>query len=187
MSNDGRVPPDWILAARQSWDNAVRPERIVEPGEGQESVWDFPRPPSLQRVHRPVRVVFSNVEVANTDRAQRICETASPPTYYIPREDVQMALLQPLTRASMCEWKGQASYFDVVADGKVAAAAAWCYETPFSPFGPVAGWLAFMPAAMDACYVGDDKVAAQPGGFYGGWITPELTGPFKGEPGTTHW
>ncbi|MEO0574844.1 MAG: DUF427 domain-containing protein [Pseudomonadota bacterium] len=187
MSSDGREPPDWIVAARQSWNQSVRPDNIVVPGKGQESVWDYTRPPTLERVSKTVRVVLGGVEVANTSRAQRICETASPPTFYVSREDVQMDLLKPLTRASMCEWKGEAAYFDVVAGGTVAAGAAWCYPMPFAPFGAVAGWLAFMPAAMDACYVGDDKVVAQPGGFYGGWITPDLTGPFKGAPGTTHW
>lgn len=185
--SDGRKAPDWIVAARASWKNAVRPSDIPVPGIGQESVWDYPRPPRLERVAKPVRVEFDGATIANSSRAQRVCETASPPTYYLPRDDVDRDALQLLSRSSVCEWKGEAQYFDVMGDGRVAAGAAWCYPNPYSPFGPIAGWLSFMPAAMDACYVGDDLVVAQPGGFYGGWITPELTGPFKGEPGTGHW
>ncbi len=185
--SDQREPPGWVLAAREQWVDSERPESIVEPGPGQVSVWDYPRPPRLEDVGKPVRVEFGGVDIANTERARRVCETASPPTYYIPPEDVAMDYLRPLSRSSMCEWKGEAAYFDVVVDGRNAPAAAWCYPKPYIEFTGIAGWIAFMPRAMDACYVGDDRVVAQPGGFYGGWITPELTGPFKGMPGSGHW
>ena len=185
--SERRVAPDWVKAARSQWANSSRPAGIVKPGPGQESVWDYPRPPRLERVHKRVRVQFGGRDIADTLRAMRVCETASPATYYVPPEDVAMDRLAPLSRGSLCEWKGEASYFDVHAGGKCAPAAAWCYAKPFEEFEEIAGWLAFMPGAMDACYVGDARVQAQPGGFYGGWITPDLTGPFKGEPGTGHW
>ncbi|MEL6869998.1 MAG: DUF427 domain-containing protein [Pseudomonadota bacterium] len=185
--SDGREPPAWIVAARAHWQDARRPDSIVTPQPGQESVWDYPRPPLLQAVAKPVRIVFAGEQIAHTVRAMRICETASPPTYYVPPDDVDASVLEPLQRSSVCEWKGEASYFDVIVGARRAPAAVWCYANPYKPFGAIAGWLSFMPAAMDACFVGDDQVAAQPGGFYGGWITPELTGPFKGEPGTGHW
>ncbi|MEL7311643.1 MAG: DUF427 domain-containing protein, partial [Pseudomonadota bacterium] len=158
-----------------------------QPGPGQESVWDYPRPPSLETEVRPVRVEFAGRVIAESRDAKRICETASPPTYYVPPRDVDQECLVAVTRSSMCEWKGEAAYYDVVVDDRRASAAVWSYPKPFRPFGPIAGWLAFMPAAMDGCFVGDARVRPQPGGFYGGWITPELTGPFKGEPGTGHW
>ncbi|MFK8051352.1 MAG: DUF427 domain-containing protein [Woeseiaceae bacterium] len=181
------LPPEWIVKARQHWDTAKQPNDIVEPGPDQESVWDFPRPPSIQPVQKPVRVIYDGVTIVETNRAKRICETASPPTYYIPRSDIVEGALQPIDRSSLCEWKGNASYFDVGTGKRLARGAAWCYPRPYEEFVAIAGWVAFMPAAMDACYVGDDQVRPQPGGFYGGWITPELTGPFKGEPGTGHW
>ncbi|MEM9173021.1 MAG: DUF427 domain-containing protein [Pseudomonadota bacterium] len=165
----------------------MRPDGIVTPGPGQESVWDYPRPPMLQRVAKRVRVDFGGQCIVDTAHAQRICETASPPTYYVPPADIAEGVLVPIARQSLCEWKGDAAYFDVQVDGQRAPAAAWCYPSPFQPFGAIAGWIAFMPAAMQACFVGEDRVVAQPGGFYGGWITPELTGPFKGAPGTGHW
>lgn len=185
--SEGREPPEWIIAAQSRWADAIRPKNIVTPSAGQESVWDYPRPPRLESEARPVTVMLGEQVVAQTSRAMRICETASPPTYYVPPSDVDAALLVPLERSTICEWKGEAAYFDVEADGQRASAAAWCYPKPFRPFGPVAGWLAFMPALMTACFVGEHRVQPQPGGFYGGWITPELTGPFKGEPGTGHW
>lgn len=185
--DSGREPPEWILAAQARWADAVRPRNIEIPGPGQESVWDYPRPPRLEREPRAIRVEFEGTVIAQSTRAQRVCETASPPTYYLPREDVDFEWLQPIERSSVCEWKGEAAYFDVVGGERRAPAAVWCYPNPFRPFGAIAGWLSFMPAAMDGCYVGDHRVQPQPGGFYGGWITPELTGPFKGAPGTGHW
>jgi uncharacterized protein (DUF427 family) len=186
-SGDGLDPPPWIRAAQARWADAARPHDIVTPGPGQESVWDYPRPPRLERETRTVRVEFGGHTLAHTNAAQRICETASPPTYYIPPADVDQELLVAIDRSSVCEWKGEARYWDVVAGDARAAAAAWAYPRPFRPYGAIAGWFAFMPAAMQACYVGEHKVIPQPGGFYGGWITPELTGPFKGAPGTGHW
>jgi uncharacterized protein (DUF427 family) len=177
-------PPDRLLRLRAA---GLDPAHVPVPGPGQESVWDYPRPPALAPEQRQVRVEFGGKTVATSSRALRLCETASPPTFYFPPEDVDMNLLEPVSRRSLCEWKGQARYFDVVADGLRARNAAWCYPDARTPFEALAGWLAFMPAVMSACYVGEHRVQPQPGGFYGGWITPELVGPFKGEPGTLHW
>ena len=185
--SDGREPPAWILAAQARWADAVRPGGIEPAGPGQESVWDYPRPPRLERHDRPVSVTFAGREIVSTSDVRRVCETASPPTYYVPIAAVSPGVLVDNPHSSMCEWKGEAAYFDVVVDERCAAAAAWTYPSPFRPFGALAGWLAFMPAAMDECRVGAHRVEPQPGGFYGGWITPELTGPFKGAPGTGHW
>ncbi|MEO0364569.1 MAG: DUF427 domain-containing protein [Pseudomonadota bacterium] len=184
---DGLEPPAWIKAAQARWSDAVRPRDIVRAGPGQESVWDYPRPPRLEREARPIKIEFSGQVIAESPRAMRICETASPPTYYLPPTDVDLECLVAIERGSVCEWKGEAAYFDVLVDNRRAPAAVWSYPNPFRPFGAIGGWFAFMPAAMDRCWVGDALVRAQPGGFYGGWITPELTGPFKGEPGTGHW
>lgn len=184
---EGRKPPDWVMAARAQWVDSERPEAIVEPGPGQQSVWDYPRPPRIESVGKRVRVIFDGKVIADSVAASRVCETASPPTYYVPPADVDMDWLRPVTRSSLCEWKGEAAYFDVQVDARVAAAAAWCYPKPYAEFAAIAGWISFMPRAMDACYVGDAEVVPQPGMFYGGWITPELTGPFKGAPGSGHW
>ena len=182
-----RRAPDWILAARRAWDRSPRPDNIEVPGPGQESVWDYPRPPRLESVSKRIRVEHAGAVIANTVRAQRVCETASAPTYYVPTDDVDRDLLVPLSQSSHCEWKGEAAYFDVVVDGARSAAAAWCYPKPYPEFDRIAGWIAFMPQRVDACWVGEDRVTPQPGGFYGGWVTPELTGPIKGAPGTGHW
>ncbi len=154
---------------------------------GQESVWAYPRPAILDRARKPVRVVFAGLTIAETSRAMRALETSHPPTYYIPPEDVASEYLRPAPGATVCEWKGQASYFDVVVGERTARRGAWCYSQPTPAFAPIAGWLAFYAPLMDACYVGDDRVTPQPGGFYGGWITSDVVGPFKGEPGTEGW
>jgi len=151
------------------------------------SVWDFPRPPRLEQVARPVRVEFGGQVIAATTRALRVCETASPPTYYLPREDVELGVLTEAPGGSFCEWKGIATYWTVRAGSHEAPSAAWSYRSPSPRFALLRDHLAFYPGRMDACYVGDARVLPQPGGFYGGWITPDVTGPFKGEPGTGHW
>jgi uncharacterized protein (DUF427 family) len=185
MKHDNRD----LQRARMGWKQRgqTRPEFALAPGPGQESVWDYPRPPLLEPVEKRVRVIFAGATLADTDAAWRVCETASPPTYYLPRDDVAMAYLTANARRSLCEWKGQAVYFTPEVNGQTAPNAIWSYPEPWPGFEPIAGYLAFMAGAMDACYVGDDQVRPQPGGFYGGWITPELVGPFKGEPGTGHW
>ncbi|HKL63853.1 MAG TPA: DUF427 domain-containing protein [Woeseiaceae bacterium] len=181
--------PDTIRRAREQWRNRGdgRPAGAPVPGPGQESVWDYPRPPALRPSERRVRVEFAGVLVADSSRALKLCETASPPTYYLPPEDVRGDLLVPVRKRTLCEWKGQARYWSLVVGDRVAEAAVWAYPDAWGGFEPVAGWYAFMPGSMDACYVGEDRVTAQAGSFYGGWITPDIVGPFKGEPDTGHW
>jgi uncharacterized protein (DUF427 family) len=164
----------------------MRPEPLPA-GPGQESVWDYPRPPRLERSTRRVRVVFAGVVVAETTRAWRVLETSHPPTWYVPREDVTSGCLRPAAGGSFCEWKGGAVYFDVVAGGRVAPRAAWSYPDPTPAFAPIRDAVAFYATALDACTVDGQPVTPQPGGFYGGWITPDVVGPFKGEPGSRGW
>lgn len=183
--------PENVRAARAAWSQPGRPRPaasdIVEPGPGQTSVWDFPRPPRLESWAERVRIEFGGRTIADTSRALRVLETSHPPTYYLPRADVDMTLLRPAGRGSICEWKGNAHYFDVVVANAVATRAAWTYPDPFEDFAEVGDHLAFYCAAMDACWVGEHRATPQPGGFYGGWVTAHVTGPFKGGPGSTGW
>jgi uncharacterized protein (DUF427 family) len=134
-----------------------------------------------------VRIEFAGMPLVDTTKALRLLETSHPPTYYVPAADIHMDALRPAPGSSLCEWKGQAAYFDVVSPERVAARAAWAYPDPFDDFAAVAGHLAFYCAAMDACWVGGHRATPQPGGFYGGWVTPHVTGPFKGGPGSAGW
>ena len=152
-----------------------------------ESVWDYPRPPALEPERRRVRVLHGGVVVADSVRALRVLETSHPPTIYIPEADIAHGVLRPVEHASFCEWKGRAAYFDVAAGGRVAARAAWHYPEPAAPYAALAGLVSFYPGRMDHAWLGDEEVQAQPGDFYGGWITSDLTGPFKGAPGTSGW
>lgn len=162
------------------------PQRI-EPGPGQRSVWDFPRPPALESVTEPLRVVFAGTVVAETDAGYRVCETSHAPAYYFPPADVRFDHLEAAAGASFCEWKGVASYRDVVVGDVRAERAAWSYPEPTGAFGPIRDYVAFYAASMEACFVGDEEVSPMDGDFYGGWITSDLSGPFKGAPGTRHW
>jgi uncharacterized protein (DUF427 family) len=164
-----------------------RPINIETPGPGQESVWDYPRPPRLEPVPQRVRVEFAGIVLADSVGAWRVCETSSPPVYYIPRKDVQTQYLEPYQEPSFCEWKGVASYWTVRVEDRVAEKAAWSYETPDEGFESIRNHLAFYAGKMDACYVGEDLVTPQPGEYYGGWITPNVVGPFKGVPGSSRW
>jgi uncharacterized protein (DUF427 family) len=163
-----------------------RPTR-VEPGPGQESVWDYPRPPRLEPSSAVVEVVLGGVTVARTDRSLRVLETSHPPTYYLPVEAFQPGSLRPAAGQSICEWKGVASYFDVAAGATVAARAAWGYPHPALAFAALLDHVAVYPSAMDFCTVDGELVVAQPGDFYGGWVTSAVVGPFKGDPGTRFW
>ena len=165
----------------------MRPPFAITPAAGQRSVWDFPRPPAIESVPERVVVELGGVVVADTTRAVRVLETASPPTYYLPMVDVKPGVLVPCEGESFCEWKGRARYFTVSTPRRQAARAAWGYPDPDRAFAALAGCVAFYAGRMDVCRVGAAIVVPQPGAFYGGWITPEFTGPFKGEPGTTHW
>jgi uncharacterized protein (DUF427 family) len=166
--------------------------RPVPPAPGQESVWDYPRPPRLERTGRHVAVRFGGVVVAESQRAWRVLETSHPPVYYLPREDVIDGVLEPAAGGSWCEFKGMASYWSVVVPATAggqqrAERAAWSYEDPSDAFRPLRGAIAFYPALMDSCTVDGEPARPQAGGFYGGWVTDDIVGPFKGEPGTLDW
>ena len=163
-----------------------RTQRIA-PGPGQESVWDYPRPPRVEDSARRIRVVFNGVTIADTRRARRVLETSHPPVYYIPPEDVRPEFLQAAPQRSFCEWKGQARYYTVRAGDREAAQAAWSYADPTPAFAGIRDYVAFYPAKMDACLVDEEAAQPQPGDFYGGWVTADIVGPFKGAPGTSGW
>jgi uncharacterized protein (DUF427 family) len=153
-----------------------------------ESVWDYPRPPRLEPTSRRIRVVLGGETIVDTVRAHRVLETSHPPVYYVPAEDVRPGALAPAGgRATLCEWKGLATYLDVVAGGRRAERAAWTYREPAAGFEAIRDAVAFYAGRMDACYVDDEAVRPQPGAFYGGWITSDLEGPFKGAPGSDGW
>lgn len=153
----------------------------------QETVADYPRPPRLEPARRRVRIVFAGQTIVDTPDAWRVLETFHPPSFYIPMAAFTPGVLTPTARGSTCEWKGHARYYSIQAAGRVAADAAWGYPEPATAFLPIRDHVAVYPGVMDACFVDDDRVEPQPGGFYGGWITPELVGPFKGGPGTMFW
>jgi uncharacterized protein (DUF427 family) len=154
-------------------------------------VWDYPRPPRLERTDEEVEVVLGGTLVARTRGAFRILETSHPPTYYLPAVDFLATALRPAAGGSFCEWKGQAAYVDVVGGHPdrpvVAERAGWHYPTPTSAYVDLVGHVALYPGAMDRCTVDGEVVRAQPGGFYGGWVTSRVVGPFKGDPGTMSW
>ncbi|NES66646.1 MAG: DUF427 domain-containing protein [Okeania sp. SIO2D1] len=159
----------------------------IPPQPGQESVWDYPRPAILQDTDKHLKVIFNNVVLAETNRAKRVLETSHPPCYYIPPEDVKLEYLIENPRKTFCEWKGSASYYDISVGDKYVSNAAWQYLNPTPNFISFQGYLSFYASLMDACYVNDELVKAQAGDFYGGWITSDIVGPFKGEPGTWGW
>ncbi len=152
-----------------------------------ERVWDYPRPPALERVPERIRIVFGGETIAYTDAAWRVLETTHPPGYYLPPSAFVPGSLELRLRTSFCEWKGVARYWTVRGGGKVAVDAAWSYPEPSAAFAAIRDHVAVYAGPMDACYVGDEAVRPQPGGFYGGWVTANLAGPFKGEPGTEFW
>jgi uncharacterized protein (DUF427 family) len=151
-----------------------------------ENVQDYPRPPALEPVLHPLRVLLDGQVVARTDAGFRVLETHHAPTYYFPRGDV-LAELTPASGASYCEWKGAARYWDVTLGDRHVERGAWSYDAPTQGFVQMAGYVAFYAGLMDACFVGDVAVVPQPGDFYGGWTTPNLQGRIKGAPGTRHW
>lgn len=161
-----------------------RPDFAIVPGPGQESVWDYPRPPRMAADARRIRVLANGVLLAESVGAYRVLETASPPTFYLPPGDVRTGCLVAAAGRSYCEWKGEASYWGLA--DKSDQSVAWSYEQPKPAFEAIRGWFAFYPARVE-CYVDDERVRPQPGEFYGGWVTSELVGPFKGEPGTGDW
>jgi uncharacterized protein (DUF427 family) len=178
---------NWVQQARDSWNHTgeKRPPFAIVPKKGQRSVWDFPRPPKIEKVNQSIVVSYKGMVVAKTNKALAVLETASPPTYYIPQVDVDMSkLVKMRNKSSMCEWKGTSVYFalETIKDQPVA----WSYPKPFGEFEKVKDYLAFYPQHLE-CYVAGKRVQAQPGLFYAGWITSDLVGPFKGEKGSEGW
>ncbi len=178
-------PPGWIQNARDSWTNrgGERPPFADDPGPDQESVWDYPRPPAVVADRRSVVVGDEAGVIAATDRSIRILETSHPPTFYVPPESLVPDRLTPLPGSSFCEWKGAADYLGLVGTDEPVG---WRYPTPFPEFSEYAGWVAFYPGRV-RCTVDGEVVRPQAGGFYGGWITDDVVGPFKGEPETSGW
>ena len=164
---------------------ASRPQRI-EPGPGQESVWDYPRPPRVERTDARIRVEHAGAVIADTTTAWRVLETSQPPAFYLPPADIAMDLLRPAAGRTYCEWKGSASYYDVVVGADVVVEAGWCYRSPNPGFEPITDHVAFYAQLLD-CFVDDEPVAGNDGNFYGGRITSKVVGPFKGAPGTLGW
>jgi uncharacterized protein (DUF427 family) len=164
-----------------------RPPQIETPGPGQESVWDYPRPPRIEPSARLVQVHCGGRLLAESRRCLRVLETSHPPVYYLPPADVRMEHLEVASRRTWCEWKGLANYFHVVVGGQRREDAAWTYLDPTVPYKEIRGYVAFYPHAMDACLIDGERVQAQAGDHYGGWITGDIVGPFKGPPGTSAW
>jgi uncharacterized protein (DUF427 family) len=164
----------------------MRPVPIA-PGPGEESVWDYPRPPRLEPSARRVRVIAAGVVVVDTVRALRLLETSHPPTWYLPLADARRELFVAAPGSSFCEWKGMASYLDLVVGEARFAKVAWTYPDPTPRFAALRDHVALYAERVDACFVDDERVTPQPGGFYGGWITRDVVGPFKGIPGSGGW
>ena len=164
------------------------PRPAPEPiAPGQESVWDYPRPPALRASDEQILVVLGGVEICETTASYRVLETSHPPTYYLPRTAFLPGALREADGSSFCEWKGTAAYLDVMGGDRVVERAAWYYPHPTPRYAPLAGHVALYAGAMDYCLVDGERVEPQPGGFYGGWITSTVVGPFKGVPGSSGW
>lgn len=159
----------------------------IEPKEGQESVWDYPRPPKLEKTDKHIKIEINGEVIAETNGAYRVLETSHPPVYYLPPEDVKMDFLSLNPGSSFCEWKGKAGYYSLKVGDVRVENAAWFYSNPTDRFVEIKDYLAFYPSKMDACYVDGEMVQAQEGDFYGGWITKDIVGPFKGGAGTWGW
>ena len=176
----------WLERARAAWGNTGRhrPDFAIDPEPGQESVWDYPRPPALVEDSRQVLVSVGRQIIAETKHSLRVLETASPPTFYLPPEDVDTSLLVRGENLSFCEWKGAATYWCLSTPEKPEVG--WSYRKPFPDFERLRDHHAFYPDRVE-CFVDGERVRAQLGGFYGGWVTDEIVGPYKGEPGTGSW
>ncbi len=152
-----------------------------------ERVWDYPRPPRLEPVSQRVRIVLGGQTIADTGAALRVLETSHPPTYYLPPDAFAPGVLVASARSSFCEWKGRTRYWSLRTAGRTVPDVGWSYPDPSPAFAALRDHVAVYAGPMDSCWVGDEQVTPQPGGFYGGWVTANLTGPFKGEPGTEFW
>lgn len=163
-----------------------RPQRL-QPQPGQESVWDYPRPPRLEPSAKRIQILFNGMSLADSQQTYRVLETSHPPVYYLPLADIRQEYLQPTSQQSYCEWKGVAHYYTVTVGDRREVNAAWYYPQPTPAFAAIANYVAFYPSRMEACFVDGEKVMAQAGDFYGGWITADIVGPFKGEAGSWGW
>jgi uncharacterized protein (DUF427 family) len=152
-----------------------------------ESVWDYPRPPALEPTDRHIVIRHAGRIVADSRRPLRLLETSHPPAYYLPPDDVDDTLLVRAPGSSFCEWKGLAGYWDVVIGSERLRKVAWSYPDPVEAYAGLRDHFAFYAGPFDECTVDGEKVIPQPGGFYGGWITGDLVGPFKGVPGSGGW
>ena len=180
-----RNPPTWLRAAREGWQyrGTQRPPFAEEPGPGQESVWDYPRPPAVVPDGRAIEVSDARGLLASTDRSVRVLETSHPPAFYLPPDSVVAGRLVPVAGSSHCEWKGRAEYLAIAGTTRPVA---WRYPDPYPEFAEHAGWVSFYPDRV-RCTVEGEVARPQAGGFYGGWITNDVVGPFKGDPGTSAW
>lgn len=178
--------PNWAKRARSNWKyyGQKRPSFAIKPKKGEESVWDYPRPPKIEVDSRHVVIKIGDLVIAKTDNAIRILETASPPIFYLPPTDIHFDALVQVEGESRCEWKGVAKYWSVNTQNQTISQAAWSYPTPFEDYAAIKDHLSFYPAKVE-CYVNGERVRPQPGGFYGGWITNEIVGPVKGESSKT--
>jgi uncharacterized protein (DUF427 family) len=154
---------------------------------GQESVWDYPRPPAIGASDEEIIVILGGAEICETRTSWRILETGHPPTYYLPRSAFVAGSLRPARGTSFCEWKGFAWYLDVIGGGKIAPRAGWYYPQPKVRYSVIVDHVGLYTGAMDECLVDGERVVPQPGNYYGGWITSNVTGPFKGAPGSESW
>ncbi len=177
--------PSWLQSARDSWTNRGdrRPGFAVEPGPGQESVWDYPRPPAIVEDRRLIEIGDEQGPIAGTTTSIRVLETSHPPSFYLPPEAIVPGRLVVTTGSSHCEWKGRAEYLALAEGGQPVG---WRYPAPYPEFANYANWTSFYPDRV-RCRVDGEPVKAQAGGFYGGWITDDVVGPFKGDPGTSGW
>jgi len=178
----------WVRQARDKWEfrGKEKPLIAIKPSTGQESVWDYPRPPKLEIDNRLIMVSVNGKVIAESRSTFRALETASPPTFYIPPKDVDKTSLTLGAQYSLCEWKGVAQYWNVNINNLAIESAAWYYLDPYPGFESIAGYFSFYPHRL-SCYIDGELVRPQPGKLYGGWITNEIIGPFKGNPGTEHW
>ena len=155
----------------------------IEPGFGQESVWDYPRPPVLEKSTRRVRIEFAGRIIADTREAFRVLETGHPPTWYLPPREVDGSVLAPSDHRTSCEWKGEAHYCSLEHGNEFRLNAAWFYPEPTPAFAPIRDFIAFYPSKVDACWLDDERIVAEESDFYGGWISSDIVGPFGKEGG----
>ncbi|MEB3225264.1 MAG: DUF427 domain-containing protein [Synechococcus sp.] len=159
----------------------------IQPGPNQESVWDYPRPARLEDTPKHLQVIHNGIVIADTTQGKRVLETSHPPSYYFPATDIKLEYLRPNPQRGICEWKGRYEYYDLLVGDRLLEAAVWRFFKPTSPFQSIENYYGFSAKGMDACYVNGEQVTPQAGNFYGGWITSDLVGPFKGGPGTWGW